>query len=186
LVISGIGASATPPFSVIAPTVFPITLPVGQETLKVTVRFDPTAAGSAFLPDDVTGTLTVVSNDPQGNAAGVLCGEPVGQSGVRELVVNNAQNPIFGVDSLTLTSKGINTPSPINIKLTNVSPTTTTVCNKSVEWHLNQENLPSTQTTGSNPRSSYTTKAKDGSKQATKSFSLGQCEFKEFILKLNF
>jgi len=187
LVISGIGASATPPFSVIAPTVFPITLPVGQETLKVTVRFDPTGGGgSPFSADQNTGILTVMSNDPQGDATGGLCGEPVGQSGVRELVVNNAQNPIFGVDSLILTSKGINTPSPINIKLTNVSPTTTTVCNKSVEWHLNQENLPSTQTTGSNPRSSYTTKAKDGSKQATKSFSLGQCEFKEFILKLNF
>src|SRR3972149_1496555 len=40
LVISSI--SATSPFSVIAPTVVPITLPVGEETLKVTLRFDPT------------------------------------------------------------------------------------------------------------------------------------------------
>jgi len=186
LVISGIGASATPPFSVIAPTIFPITLPVGEESLKVTVRFDPTAAGSAFSPDDVTGTLTVMSNDPQGDAMGGLCGEPVGQSGVRELVVNNAQNPISGVDSLILKSKGINTPSPISIMLTDVFPTTTMVCNKSVTWHLNREDLPTTQTTGSNPRSSYTTKAKEGNKQASKSFSLGQCDFKEFILKLNF
>lgn len=182
LVISGIGA--TSPFSVIAPIVFPITLPVGEETLKVTVRFDPTSAGSASSPDEVTGTLTVMSNDPQGDATGGLCGEPVGQSGVRELVVNATDLPIVLLDTLTLTSKGINTPSPINIKLTDANPLTTMVCSKSVTYHLNREDLPTTQTTGSNPRSSYITKAKEGSKQASKSFSLGQCEFKEFILKL--
>ena len=187
LVISGIGASATPPFSVIAPTIFPITLPVGEETLKVTVRFDPTGGGGdPFFANQNTGTLTVMSNDPDGggSATGGLCGEFVEHSGVRELVVNGFDVPITGLDSLTLTSKGINTPSPINIKLTNSSPMTDMVCNKSFQYHLNREDLPTTQTTGSNPRSSYTAKAKEGNKQASKSFSLGQCEFKEFILKL--
>jgi hypothetical protein len=57
--------SATAPFSVIAPTEFPITLPPGEETLDVTIRLAPTnGGGSVTSPDDVTGTLTVVSNDP--------------------------------------------------------------------------------------------------------------------------
>ena len=183
LVISGI--SATSPFSVIAPTLFDIILPPGEETLKVTVRFVPTSGvGLNTSPSQVTGTLTVMSNDPQGDATGGLCGEPVDQSGVHELVVNAFDIPISNVDMLSLQSKGINTPSPINIMQMNVPLASSMVCNKTVQYHLDREELPTTETTGSNPRSSYITKAKDGNKQASKSFKLGQCEFKEFILKL--
>jgi hypothetical protein len=49
--------SATAPFSVIAPTEFPITLPPGEETLDVTIRLAPTSGGGSVIsPDDVTGT----------------------------------------------------------------------------------------------------------------------------------
>jgi hypothetical protein len=85
---------------------------------------------------------------------------------------------------LTLASKGVNTPQPINIKLTNVPVATTTVCGNTVKYHLDNETLPPTQTTGSSPNSSYNVSAKEGNKQVSQSFSLGQCEFKQFILKL--
>ena len=51
-------------------------------------------------------------------------------------------------------------------------------------YHLQREDLPSTNTTGSNPKSSYSFKAKEGNKQVTKSFTLGFCEFKQDVLKL--
>ena len=179
--------AATAPYKVVAPIEFPVTLPVGQETLTVTTRFKPTADGSGqTVPGSTTGTLSLSSTygGPQPSKNADLCGEAVSQSGARVLVVDSANNPITGLDSLTLTGKGVNTPSPISISLKNVSPTTTAVCGNTVTYHLDTENLPPTQTTGSNPRSSYTVGAKEKNKQVTQSFSLGQCEFKQFILKL--
>lgn len=99
-------------------------------------------------------------------------------------MVDGADNPIDSVDSLTLQSKGIQEPGPINIRLTDVAPTTTEVCGNTIRFHLNREDLPPTHTTGNNPLSSYTIGAKDGNKQVTKTFHLGQCEFIEDILKL--
>jgi hypothetical protein len=183
--ITGIIAPA--PFSVVAPTQFPVTLPVGQETLTVTVRFKPTAdASGASTPGSTQGTLVVSSTygGPMPDKTDGLCGEAVARSGVRVLVVDSLNNPINGLDSLTLTSKGVNTPSPINISLKNVSPTTATVCGNTIKYHLDSENLPPTQTTGSNPKSSYNISAKEKNKQVSQSLTLGQCEFKQFILKL--
>lgn len=149
------------------------------------VRFAPTTGGgSPTAPNEPTGTLTVMSNDPGGAAPEVLCGEAVVQSGVRVLVVNGSDTPRAGLDSLTLTSKGVHTPNSISIRLKNVSPATATVCNNTIRYHLDSENLPPIQTTGSNPNSSYDISAKEGNKQVGQSFSLGQCEFKQFILKL--
>jgi len=165
--------------------VFPITLPPGEETLNVTLRFAPTAGGGSITaPDETTGTLTIVSNDPGGDVTGQVCGEAVVQSGGRWLVVDGADNPIDSVDSLTLESKGIHQPAPINIRLTDVAPTTVQVCGNTTRFHLNREDLPPTHTTGTNPLSSYTIKAKEGNRQVTKSFTLEQCEFVEDILRL--
>ena len=100
------------------------------------------------------------------------------------MVVDGADNPIDSVDSLTLQSKGIHEPAPINIRLTDVAPATTEVCGNTIRFHLNREDLPPTHTTGNNPLSSYTIGVKDGNKQVTKTFYLGQCEFIEDILKL--
>jgi hypothetical protein len=179
------GITATAPFQVSAPTEFPIILPSGEETLNVTVRFAPTTGGGSITaPDETTGTLTVTSNDPGGAATADLCGEAVVQSGVRVLVVDGTDTPIIGLDRLTLTSKGIHTPGPISIKLTDVSPTTATICNNTIQYHLDIENLPPTDTAEANPNSSYDIYAKEGNKQVRQSFTLGQCEFKEFILML--
>jgi len=183
--ITGIAAAA--PYSVVAPTQFPVTLPVGQETLNVTVRFKPTADPSGpSTPGQTPGTLTLTSTYggavPDKTAG--LCGEAVVQNGMRVLVVDGLNNPINGLDTLTLTSKGVNTPSPISVRLKNVNPATTPVCGNTVRYHLDSENLTPTQTTGSNPRSSYSITAKEGNKQVDQSFTLGQCEFREFILRL--
>jgi len=151
----------------------------------VTVRYAPTAGGGSITaPDETTGTLTVTSNDPGGAASADLCGEAVEQSGVRVLVVDGSDTPITGLDNLTLTSKGVHTPSPISIRLKDVSPETATVCDNTIQYHLDSENLPPTQTTGSNPNSSYNISAREGNKHVDQSFTLGQCEFKQFILKL--
>ena len=61
---------------------------------------------------------------------------------------------------------------------------TANVCGRTVKWHLDNETLPTAQTTGSNPQSSFEIAAKQGSLQTSESFSLGQCDFKEFTLQL--
>jgi hypothetical protein len=184
-VITGIAATA--PFTVVTPTQFPVTLPVGQETLKVTVRFKPVSDPSGpSTPGQTSGTLTVTSTyggTTTPSLAG-LCGEAVVHSGVRVFVVDGSDNPINSLDSLTLTSKGVNTPQPISIRLKDVAPQTSMVCGNTVRYHLDTETLPPTQTTGSNPKSSYELTAKEGNKQANQSFTLGQCQFKEFIIRL--
>jgi hypothetical protein len=178
--------SATAPFSVIAPTEFPITLPPGEETLDVTIRLAPTnGGGSVTSPDDVTGTLTVVSNDPGGDETAGLCGEVAAQSGIRILMVDFSDTPINGVDMLTLQSKGIHTPKPIHIRMTDVPVSVDLdVCGNTVRYHMQQEDLPPTHTTGNDPNSSYHVRGKEGNKQAKNDFVLDQCEFKEFILRL--
>jgi subtilisin family serine protease len=177
--------SATAPFSVIAPTEFPITLPPGEETLDVTVRLAPTSGGgSVTSPDDVTGTFTVVSNDPDGVETAGLCGEVAAQSGVRILLVDFSDTPIAGVDMLTLQSKGIHTPKPIHIRMTDVPVSVDLVCGNTVRYHMQQEDLPPTHTTGNDPNSSYHVRGREWNKQTKNDFVLDQCEFKEFILRL--
>jgi hypothetical protein len=177
--------SATAPFSVIAPTEFPITLPPGEETLDVTVRLAPTNGGGPVTsPDDVTGTFTVVSNDPGGDETAVLCGEVAAQSGVRILMVDSSDDPINGVDMLTLQSKGIHTPKPIHIRMTDVAVSQDLVCGNTVRYHMQQEDLPPTHTTGNDPNASYHVRGKEGNKQTKNDFILDQCEFKDFILRL--
>ena len=58
------------------------------------------------------------------------------------------------------------------------------VCGSDILYHVEQENLPETSTTGSNPNGSYDSKAKEGNLQTTDSFGLGQCEFRDFQLQL--
>ena len=85
--------------------------------------------------------------------------------------------PVANVDKLNLVSKGKNTPSPINIRLTNVPLQTASVCGKTIPYHLHNELLPTVGTTGSNPRSSYIADAMEGNLQGTLSYSIGQCNF---------
>jgi hypothetical protein len=177
--------NATAPFSVVAPTQYPVTIPPGEETLDVTVRFDPTTGGGSITaPDETTGTLTVISNDPDGPETAGMCGEAVVQSGVRVLMEDFTDTPIEGVDSLTLKSFGIHAPGPVNIKMKDVPVNTTTVCSNTVQYHMNREDLPPTETSGTDPNASYNIRGKEGNKQTKGDFTLGQCEFKEFILRL--
>lgn len=88
------------------------------------------------------------------------------------------------VDSITIQSKGKNRPGPINLKFTDQPVSTTMVCGNTIDYHVDQETLPSTATTGSGPQSSYQVKAKEANLQTAMSFGLGQCEFLEFQLEL--
>ncbi|MBT8057548.1 MAG: choice-of-anchor D domain-containing protein, partial [Gammaproteobacteria bacterium] len=132
-------------FTVMQPTFFPIILPSGEETLEVTVRFTPQAAGDPLFPDETLGLLTVTSDDPDASGEAELCGEGVTQSGIRVLATDITSGvPIIidSVDSMTVKSKGKGIPGPINLQFTDVEPNMTTVCGNDVHWHLDLETLP--------------------------------------------
>lgn len=175
-------------FTVMAPTVFPIILPSGEETLEVTVRFTPQDAGDPLFPDETLGLLTVTSDDPDASGEAELCGENVAQSGIRVLatdITSGVPVIIDSVDSMNVMSKGKGIPSPINLQFKDVEPQMTTICGNDVYWHLDIETLPSTETEGGGGnKSSYTVKGMEGNLQASENFSLGQCELKEFQLEL--
>ncbi len=88
------------------------------------------------------------------------------------------------MDNLTLISKSVNFPHPINIRLKDVASHASTGCNNTVRYYLAAEILTPTQTTGSNPKSSYEVTAKEGNKQVKQTITLGQCDFKQFIIRL--
>jgi hypothetical protein len=182
--ISSITASAAD-YTVTAPTQLPILLPSGEETLNVTVRFTPQADANPLAPSEVTGLLSVVSDDPTGPDQANLCGESSAQSGVRILVteVNTGTPvPVANVDALTLSSHGINQRT--NLRFTDHPVSVGAVCGNPVQWHVDQETLQAAGTTGNNPNGSYTAKAKEGNLQITETFGLGQCELREFQLQL--
>ena len=186
LTISSVSAAGAD-FQVIDPTVFPILLPGGEETLGVTVRFLPQADTDPLAPSEVTGQLTVESDDPDGAGLADLCGESVAQSGVRILVTDQSGEPpvaIDNVDDMRLRSHGIHSPAPINLTCTYHQLSSAMVCGNTIDYHVDQETLPATDTPGNNPNSSYKAKAKEGNLQSEASFTLGQCEFREFQIQL--
>jgi hypothetical protein len=179
--------SAADDFTVMKPSVYPIILPSGEETLDVTIRFAPLSAGDLHAPDEFLGLLSIVSDDPDASGEAELCGEGVAQSGVRVLATEISTGlplPVEGVDNITLKSKGKKTPAPINYQFTDVPVQTVSVCENIVAWHVDQETLPSVGTTGNNPKSSYQVSAREGNLQSSQSFNLGQCDFFEFQLQL--
>ena len=186
--ITALGDIADAEFSVQAPSSasFPLVLPPGEETLEVMVRFTPQVLGDPLAPDEFRGELAIVSDDPDAAGTAELCGEGVAQSGIRVLATDISTGlplPVDGVDNITIRSKGKKTPSPINLQFTDVMWQQTTICDNTVTWHVDQETLPATQTTGSNPKSSYEVSAKEGNLQDSQSFTLAQCEFLEFQLQ---
>jgi len=188
LTITAIASSAVDEYTVQSPSIFPVVLDTGEETLEVTVRFTPQSAGNHLSPDEYLGELTIVSDDPDGNSLSALCGEGVARSGIRTLVVDTTSGEpvaVDSVDSMTVKSKGKKTPSPINMQFTDVVPQTATICGNVIDWHLDLENLPATETTGSKGgKSQYEAYAREGNLQDSRTFRLGQCEFSEFQMQL--
>jgi hypothetical protein len=187
LTITSISASSVDEYTVQSPSLFPVILPSGEETLEVLVRFTPQSLGDPLAPDEFTGLLTVVSDDPDGDGLADLCGEGVAQSGIRVLTTDISSGfplVVDEVDNITIRSKGKKTPSPIHLQFTDVVPQSVDICNNTVTWHVDQETLPVVGTTGNNPRSSYETSARDGNLQDAQSVNLGQCQFREFQLQL--
>jgi photosystem II stability/assembly factor-like uncharacterized protein len=184
--IEAMGVSGDPAdFSVTAPTQLPILLPPGEETLQVSVRFTPQADVNPLAPSEVTGLLRVESDDPDGAQEADLCGESSAQSGVRILVTEVSSGtplPVGEVDQIVVSSHGKHPRT--NLRFTDHPVSSTMVCGNPVTWHVDQETLSATETTGSNPNSSYDAKAKEGSLQVTESFGLAQCELRDFQLQL--
>ena len=185
LYVTNLTAGPSNTFNVTNPSV-PLTIAPGAAPVPATIRFRPTNLTGQLsnAPDQQTGTLTIVSNDPLAgdNAAG-LCGEPVYHSGIRALVVNATGQPINPLRSLSLASKGLK-PN-ISQTLSPATPATAAnICGNSITYTLDNETLPPAGTTGNNPNASYTLSAKQGSTAATMSFTLGQCEFKQPILQI--
>jgi HYDIN/CFA65/VesB-like, Ig-like domain len=172
-------------FNVTNPTV-PIIVAPGAAPVPVTVRFKPvilTDQNSA-APDQQTGTLSIVSNDPvpADNGAG-LCGEPAYQSGARVLVVNTTNNPVSNVASIALSSKGLTPPFNQTLKPAPLL-SAPNICGNTIQYHLDNETLRPAGTTGNNPKASYTLSAKNGSTQANMSFTLGQCQVQQIVLQI--
>jgi hypothetical protein len=185
--ISAAGLNNTIDYAVMEPSVFPVTLPPGEETLGVRIRFTPQADTAPLAPTENRGTLTVVSNDPGGAATADLCGEAVAGSGARILVTDVSSGtpvPVSVVDKITIDSKGLSQPGPISLSFTSATLQQSTVCGHVIRYHVDQETLPPVQTTGSNPASSYEAGAKLGSLQTAAQFSLGPCDFPQVQLEL--
>src|SRR5262249_41218284 len=108
LTISSLTAGPATAFNVINPTV-PLTIGPGAAPVPVTIRFKPTVLAGQLphAPDQLTGLLTIVSNDPVSLPTANLCGEPTMRSGIRVLVTNGSAAPINPLKSLTLQSKGL-------------------------------------------------------------------------------
>ncbi|MDT8449458.1 MAG: M36 family metallopeptidase [Wenzhouxiangellaceae bacterium] len=187
LTIDGVSASGDD-FAVTAPTQFPILLPPGEETLGVNVRFTPQADSDPLAPDEVLGSLSIVSDDPDAAGTADLCGESTAQSGVRILVTDITTGlpmMVDPVERIDLSSKGINRPGPIKLTFTDAVLHTSTVCGNIVQYHVNQETLPSTDNAGgAGNNASYESKARHGNLQAADTFTLGQCEFRDVQLQL--
>ncbi len=190
--IAAVGVSGNvADYAVITPSVVtvenPIILPTGEETLVVTMRFTPQVDVDPLAPSEVTGLMTVMSDDPDSDHTADLCGESVAQSGMRILVTDvTSGTPVIvpEVDNITIQSKGKNRPGPINLQFVDHPESFANVCGNVISYHVDQETLPSTETTGSGPQSSYQAKAMEGNLQAIEKFGLGQCEFREFQLEL--
>jgi hypothetical protein len=188
LTITDISTSG-PDFQVVAPTVFPVLLPGGEETLEATVRFAPQSDADPLAPGELTDVLvvTVDNNGVPPTHDIELCGESAQQSGVRVLVTEVSSGmplTVGEVDRLGLSSKGKHTPSPINLSFTDLPVSMTDVCDNTVLYHVNLETLPSTGTAVGNGKSSYQVDAREGNLQASDSFTLDQCEFRENQLQL--
>jgi len=180
LMISGINTGGSLDFSVLGPTQFPVTLPPGEETLAVNVRFTPQSGGDPMTPDEILGTLTVTSDDPDALGQAALCGEGVAQSGMRLLVTDvtaGVPSIIGSVDDLRVSSKGKGTPGPIQFRFRNQTPSSEMVCGNTVNYHVDLEVLPTAATTGNNPKASYEVRAKEGQMQSSETFQIGQCDF---------
>jgi len=140
-----------------------------------------------LAPTEDRGTLTVVSNDPNGAATAGLCGEAVAGSGARILVSDVSSGtpvPLSTVDKITIDSKGLSQPGPISLSFTSATLQQATVCGHVIRYQVDQETLPPVNTTGSDPASSYEAGAKLGNLQTAAQFSLGQCDFRQVQLEL--
>jgi hypothetical protein len=131
--------TATPPFAVIDPTVFPIVLQPNVDQLNVTVRFAPLAGGPVDEPDEATGILQIASNDPDLiDETADLCGEPIGeQAGLRVLGVDKTSG--LPVDILTKIKLKLGTN--LIVKETDVPLKDTLICGNTVLYHFHREQL---------------------------------------------
>jgi hypothetical protein len=172
-------------FKVVNPTT-PVTIAPGASPVPITVRFKPIilANQSSSAPDQQTGMLSIVSNDPVAadNQAG-LCGEPTYQSGARVLVVDTSTSPVSSLANLTLSSQGL-TPTFKQTLMPAALRSAPNICGNTILYHLDNETLRPAGTTGNNPKASYQVSAKNGSTQANMSFTLGQCETKRIVLQI--
>ena len=171
LALSGAGLSLVPAST---PTSF--SLDAGQY-VDVTVRFAPTVVGQAV------GSLTLESNDAcHPSLTFPFCGEAV-PTGVRVLVLQSNGTPYPVVDSVKLTSHGVNpnagTPSLKDLPLTTV--TTSGGCH--ANQYQYQATLPSTETNGPSG-SYYELRVQVEDKKQTVGFTLGMCEFKQLVITL--
>lgn len=181
----GVALPATPlEFTVINPTA-PVTISPGGAPVPVTVRFKPQILTdqNGYAPDQQTGTLSIVSNDPNSaDNTGGLCGEPVYHSGARALVLDTFNNPVTSVAKVTLASKGL--IPPFTETLMPAPLQSGNACGNTILYHLDNETLRPAGTTGNNPRASYVLSARKGSTSANMGFTLGQCQMQQIILQL--
>jgi hypothetical protein len=175
--------TATTPFAVIDPTVFPIVLQPHVDQLNVTVRFAPLAGGPLNVPDETTGILQVDSNDPDvADTMADLCGEAIGeQAGLRVLGVEKQSGlPVDPLDVIRL-KQGQN----LIAKETNVPRMDTMICGNMVMYHLHREQLlPKTHKVIAKKKVGEHPYGGDLILRGRKRISLDPCQFEELVLKM--
>jgi hypothetical protein len=164
-------------------TSFPITLAPAAKPVPITVRFKPEILTdqNPTAPDQQTGTLNIVSNDPVvTDNTSALCGEPVYHSGARILLENTLEVPLSSVTELRLTTQDI-----VPTFLQKLSPAPlqppANVCGNTIYYHLDNETL---NPTGSNPNAYYVVLVNNNPHYfEPRDFRLNQCQFQQIVME---
>ena len=178
--------TSIPDFEIRKPSFFPIILPGGEETLLSTVRFIPQSDSDPNTPGEITGEIQVWEEGKDFPATEVLCGESAYQSGFRLLATDYSDHPVplDPVNVIKISACGENQPSPLRLTWNDLGITTTAICGRDIQWHVNQESLASVESSGSNKKSAYVLYARQGNLQKTMTVSLDQCQFRDLHLQL--
>ena len=160
-----------PGLSLVPPTPTSFVINAGQY-VDLTVRFTPTSL------NEQPGTMTLTSNDKCHPFLTIpFCGETV-STGARVLVLQPDGSPYPIVDQITLRGDGLPRPA---VNLTKVPLSTINQAEGcgDIPYHY-QTSLPPN--TANRPGSYYELRARVGTRAATVTFTLDDCDFKDIVI----
>lgn len=179
----GLALPASPLEYNVVNTKVPITVNPGGKPVPITVRFKPLILTdqNSMAPDQQTGTLNIVSNDPTaGDNTSALCGEPVYHSGARILLTDIIGNPLSSAPKLTLESQDM-TPAFSEVLAPAPLQPPANVCGNTILYHLDNETLTPT---GENANAFYVVLVQDKPVYYLPAkFRLNQCQMEQLVVE---